>query len=53
MATATDSTTFAAAYNALISADLIERSSERKIWVITDAGERVLHDHYDDSPNAR
>jgi hypothetical protein len=47
-APATDSASFAAAYDVLISADLIQHSADRKIWVITDAGERLLRERYDE-----
>ena len=47
-APATDSPSFTAAYNVLISSGLIERSPDRKIWVISDAGERLLRDRYNE-----
>ena len=47
-APAKDSPSFASAYNVLISSGLIERSPDRKIWVISDAGERLLRDRYNE-----
>ena len=42
----TDSQTFASAYGELISSGLIVRSPDRRIWVISDEGERLLRERY-------
>ena len=47
VAPATNSASFSAAYDALISSGLIERSAGRAMWVITDSGERTLRERYD------